>query len=135
MSHLERQIEAPTAAAKRVADLVTAMPSETTRAPRNLSATLLGRLREIERQHGGHVPLHGRLFAQWMHHAYPRECPYPHEAGALSPQTPDEWMRETGEESTKADVEERKKARVTQHLLQRWRLRSGTSGPAGPRQA
>ncbi|OLP24478.1 hypothetical protein AK812_SmicGene48940, partial [Symbiodinium microadriaticum] len=22
-------------------------------------------------------PLHGRLFAQWMHYAFPHECPYP----------------------------------------------------------
>ena len=27
------------------------------------------------------VPLHGRLLAQWKHHAYPRECAYSHELG------------------------------------------------------
>jgi hypothetical protein len=37
---------------------------------------------------GGLVPLHGRLFAQWLHYAFPRECPFPHKTGetvALSP--------------------------------------------------
>merc|ERR1719409_2666061 len=27
-----------------------------------------------------------------MHHAFPRECPFPHVAGATAPRTPDEWM-------------------------------------------
>ncbi|CAE7211809.1 unnamed protein product [Symbiodinium sp. CCMP2592] len=27
------------------------------------------------------VPLHGRLFAQWLHHAFPRDCPFPHVSG------------------------------------------------------
>lgn len=37
---------------------------------------------------GGMVPLHGRLFMQWLHYAFPQECPFPHKAGeivALSP--------------------------------------------------
>jgi len=46
-------------------------------------------LREIAKASpGGMVPLHGRLFAQWLHYAFPRECPFPHKAGetvALSP--------------------------------------------------
>ena len=44
----------------------------------------MARLDEIASLHAGPVPLHSRLFRQWMHHAYPRECPYPHEAGDLS---------------------------------------------------
>merc|ERR1719263_2324591 len=50
--------------------------------------------------HGGQVPMHGRLFAQWMHHAFPRECPFPHLTGTINPQTPDEWMRETNQTNT-----------------------------------
>merc|ERR1719343_1639826 len=30
---------------------------------------------QIGKRHAGKVPPHGRLFAQWLHHAYPRECP------------------------------------------------------------
>merc|ERR1719237_1253156 len=46
----------------------------------------------IAQQHGGHVPLHGRLFAQWMNHAFPNECPQPRAPGvAEAPMTHDEW--------------------------------------------
>merc|ERR1719499_1471929 len=27
-----------------------------------------------------------------MHHAYPNECPYPHEAGLADPSSPEQWM-------------------------------------------
>lgn len=106
MSHLERQVGAPEAPELQVAQLVAALPSDTVKAPRYLPSTLLGRLSEIARGNRGLVPLHGRLFAQWMHHAFPRECPYPHEAGTTSPQTPDEWMQMTGQETHKLSREE-----------------------------
>ena len=28
-------------------------------------------------RNGGEVPLHGLLFAQWLHYAFPNECPHP----------------------------------------------------------
>eukprot|EP00421_Protoceratium_reticulatum_P011090 CAMPEP_0168403962 /NCGR_PEP_ID=MMETSP0228-20121227/24396_1 /TAXON_ID=133427 /ORGANISM="Protoceratium reticulatum, Strain CCCM 535 (=CCMP 1889)" /LENGTH=476 /DNA_ID=CAMNT_0008417575 /DNA_START=52 /DNA_END=1480 /DNA_ORIENTATION=+ len=46
--------------------------------------------------HGGMVPLHGRLFAQWLHLAYPRECPYPHVTGTFRSQAEKEWGEEAG---------------------------------------
>merc|ERR1719273_1646743 len=52
----------------------------------------LRRLGQIAELHGGQVPLHGRLFAQWMHHAYPRECSFPHVIGASNRMSPSEWM-------------------------------------------
>jgi len=54
-----------------------------------LSKSMKRQLEDIARASpGGLVPLHGRLFAQWLHYAFPRECPFPHRAGetvALSP--------------------------------------------------
>jgi len=54
-----------------------------------LSPSMKRQLTDIARASpGGLVPLHGRLFAQWLHYAFPRECPFPHKAGeivALSP--------------------------------------------------
>jgi len=97
LGHLERKVGAPQAPEMEVARLVAALPSDTVEAPRFLSSAVLGRLSEIAASNGGLVPLHGRLFAQWMHHAFPRECPYPHEAGTTSPQTPDEWLQRFGE--------------------------------------
>lgn len=108
MTSLEKQILNATAKPQRIAELVAAMPSDTVEAPRELSPMLLQRLDQVARNHGGEVPIHGRLFAQWMHHAYPRECPYPHLVGTTSPQTPDEWMRETGQ-TTQASPEEMKR--------------------------
>jgi hypothetical protein len=83
--HLEQSIAGPSASAARIASVVASLSSSTVDAPRNLTGALLQRLENIASSHGGSVPLHGRLFAQWMHHAFPRECPYPHVAGTTDP--------------------------------------------------
>lgn len=108
MAHIEKEVAAPSAPPGQIAELVSALPSQTVEAPRKLSSTLLRRLDQVADLHGGKVLLHGRLFAQWMHHAYPRECPYPHELGTTSPQTPDEWMQGTGQKASTASPEEMK---------------------------
>jgi len=46
------------------------------------------KLRRIASMHGGKVPLHGRLFAQWLHYAFPRECPFPHKSTTEAARTP-----------------------------------------------
>jgi len=97
LGHLEQEIAAPTATPERIAELIENLPSSTVEAPRSLSKALRDRLEEVASHHEGMVPLHGRLFGQWMHHAFPRECPYPHVSGSTKPVTPDEWM-ETGNE-------------------------------------
>jgi len=88
-SHLEHEIGAPDASPAQIASVVAALPSSTVRANRTLPISLLQRLDEIAQAHGGAVPLHGRLFAQWMHHAYQRECPFPHASGVTQPE--DMW--------------------------------------------
>jgi len=105
LGHLEQKIAAPEATSTRIAALVSELSSSSVAAPHKLSPALLDRLGEIAAQNGGSVPLHGRLFAQWMHHAFPRECPYPHVSGTTNPQTPDEWLESTGEETTATDAE------------------------------
>merc|ERR1719197_533688 len=98
MGELDRQIAAPTALPAQVASAVSQISSSSVDAPRNLTATLLDRLDEVSSRNGGSVPLHGRLFAQWMHHAFPNECPYPHVSGSTAPKRPDEWMAERQED-------------------------------------
>jgi hypothetical protein len=49
-----------------------------------LSESLKGRLREVGDRHEGKVRLHSRLFAQWLHYVFPRECPYPHKSGTIN---------------------------------------------------
>merc|ERR1719251_801462 len=104
--HLEKEIAAPSAPPTRIADVVSSLHSDTVVAPRNLSVTLLRRLDDIAGLHGGLVPIHGRLFSQWMHHSYPRECPFPHVSGTMNPMSPDEWMAVNGIENLEASVDE-----------------------------
>jgi len=107
MGHLERSIAAPEATSARIAELVAKLPSDTVDAPRNLTTSLHTLLGQIADHHGGQIPLHSRLFAQWMHHAYPLECPYPHTAGTTRPLTQDEFMDLTGHDDVTHSEEER----------------------------
>jgi hypothetical protein len=99
MGHLESSIKAPEAPVQTILDLVSNLPSSTVEAPRALQTSLVEKLHEVAEPHAGYVQLHGRMFGQWMHHAFPRECPFPHVAGTTAPRTPDEWMDTTGAES------------------------------------
>mmetsp|Transcript_55112 Transcript_55112/g.98353 ORF Transcript_55112/g.98353 Transcript_55112/m.98353 type:complete len:557 (-) Transcript_55112:31-1701(-) len=100
MGNLEHKITVPEASPEQLAEIVSRMPSATVAAPRTLSTELQDRLREVAEFHGGKVPLHGRLFAQWLHHAYPRECPYPHTNGTVNPMKPSQWNAASGQTST-----------------------------------
>jgi len=77
MSELEGHIKAPVASPRRILRLVSNMSSSSIEAPRQLHESLESQLRAIAEQSNGRVHLHGRLFAQWLHHAFPNECPYP----------------------------------------------------------
>jgi len=93
MGQVEREVAEPETTTATILQTVSKMSSSTVTGPRELSGELHSRLGEIAEHHEGLVPLHGRLFAQWMHHAFPRECPFPHKSGTTNPMTPDEWMK------------------------------------------
>eukprot|EP00415_Alexandrium_ostenfeldii_P002536 UN2536 len=59
--------------------------------PPHLDASLRSQLTQIAASSGGKVPLHGRLFAQWLHYVFPRECPFPHKVGSTVAMTPTEY--------------------------------------------
>merc|ERR1719333_1728781 len=70
------------------------------------SSILMTRLTEIDAYHKGKIPLHGRLIAQWLHFVFPRECPYPHMAKSINPQTPASWEAVAGQDAaTASDAE------------------------------
>jgi len=92
LGRVEQQVKKPSAPSSQIASIISGLQSDTVHAPRNLSSALLGRLEQIADHHGGIVPLHGRLFAQWMHHAFPRECSFPHVIGATNRISAAEWM-------------------------------------------
>jgi len=96
MRVLEREIAGPSAVPARIAGVVSGLRSDTVDAPRNLSTKSLTRLNDIAAYHDGVVPLHGRLFAQWMHHAYPRECVFPQISGTTDPMSQNEWNHRFG---------------------------------------
>merc|ERR1719410_2679089 len=106
LGHVEEEIKAPSALPSQIAAIVSGLHSDTVHAPRNLSSALMNRLGQIAELHGGQVPLHGRLFAQWMHHAYPRECSFPHVIGALNRMSPSEWMDMHDIDSAEASEQE-----------------------------
>jgi len=62
-------------------------------------------LQEVADAHDGRVPIHGRLFAQWLHHLFPHECPYPHLSGSKHPQWVDDFEQETGKSAALTDAE------------------------------
>jgi len=95
LDKLEHHFAAPSATPSSIVQAVSGMASSTVAAGRTLHPVLVSRLEEIAQHHGGTVPLHGRLFSQWMHHAYPRECPYPHLAGSVKPQRLMEYKKDT----------------------------------------
>jgi len=115
MAQVEQHVQQPEAALAQVGQVVSMLESDTVHAPRNLSSTLLARLSDIAKEHDGLVPLHGRLFAQWMHHAFPRECPFPH-VGRSETMLPEDWMDATAEITVE----------VSDRELQQWK--SGAKG-------
>jgi hypothetical protein len=96
LGHVERELKSPTADPNKIAKIIANLPSASVAAGRKLSATLIQRLEELGDHHDDRIPIHGRLFAQWMHLAYPRECPFPHVSGTIQPKTARE-MRADGQ--------------------------------------
>eukprot|EP00933_Yihiella_yeosuensis_P015006 TRINITY_DN1320_c0_g1_i1.p1 TRINITY_DN1320_c0_g1~~TRINITY_DN1320_c0_g1_i1.p1 ORF type:complete len:602 (-),score=123.89 TRINITY_DN1320_c0_g1_i1:59-1753(-) len=91
MNELEAKVLAPSASPQRLLDLVSNMSSSTVDSHRRLSADMTTKLHGIAEYHDGEVPLHGRLFAQWMHHAFPNECPFPEVLKTAATLTPGHW--------------------------------------------
>jgi len=106
MTTLEQKISSGMAKPQEILEIVSSLPSATVPRDRQISVGMAQKLERLAENNGGLVPLHGRLFALWMHHAYPRECPHPHKTGTTSPQTPDEWMETTGQTESSLSKEE-----------------------------
>mmetsp|Transcript_188 Transcript_188/g.499 ORF Transcript_188/g.499 Transcript_188/m.499 type:complete len:545 (+) Transcript_188:67-1701(+) len=84
MNELAAHVQAPFAEAELLHGIIANLSSSSVDAPRVIRQPLVDKLHEIAGRHGGMVPLHSRLFAQWMHFAFPAECPYPSHGGKLS---------------------------------------------------
>jgi len=89
LAKLEIEIAAPTATPEQISNVLGADPG--------LASVSLS---DLASMYGGMIPIHGRAFAQWMHEAYPRKCPRPLPEGLSHIHDPEDWMTETGRDST-----------------------------------
>merc|ERR1719189_2253026 len=97
---VEAAIAAPTATADDVLNVVSNVTVGTDE-PARLDDAMREKLVRIAQLHGGKVPLHGRLFAQWLHYAFPHECAFPQKAGSAVTSTPGQY----GDHSIATDSE------------------------------
>jgi len=92
LNELEASIRAPAATPQRIITLASNLTSSSMLVPRTVSADLVGKLHSIAERNDGEVPLHGRLFAQWLHWAFPHECPFPHVSADGSELSAHHWL-------------------------------------------
>jgi hypothetical protein len=95
MATLETRIRAPTATVEEIVYAMGAVTTDFLEEPRNLTkgTRLRAMLEEVGEASDDSINLHGRLLAQWLHYAFPHECPYPQSAGTTAPQTVREWEK------------------------------------------
>lgn len=94
LAEIEEIVGAPTADPAELLTIVSGLSAQATLdddSPPALSTSLRGQVEQIAVVHGGRVPLHGRLFAQWLHYVFPRECVFPHRSGAVKSIAPMEF--------------------------------------------
>jgi len=94
LGQLEKQLGMPAATPTEIVKAL--QGSQASLRSGRLAPSLRRRLQEVADYHDGRVPIHGRLFAQWLHHVYPHECPYPHMSGSKHPQWVQDFEEETG---------------------------------------
>jgi hypothetical protein len=100
---IEQKLSAPEAPPSSIVDVISEISGASSVAP-----WLRERLDEVAHIHNGQVPLHGRLFAQWLHYVYPRECQFPPVPDMSKPQHREEIEKhfEAGREASKEVMEE-----------------------------
>lgn len=87
---IERQVGAPVANADSLLAIVS-NESGYSEDPKELTGALKAQLRRIAELNNGVIPLHGRLFQQWLHYVFPTECAFPHKIGTVHALTPGEF--------------------------------------------
>jgi len=90
LAQVEDAVGEPVATVDAVLNVVNSMTNGDDE-PARLDGALRSQLQRIADTNGDRVPLHGRLFAQWLHYAFPRECAFPHKTGEKSAMTPNQF--------------------------------------------
>jgi len=92
LSQVEEAVQGPVASSKQVMIAIMNMTEEDDHG--RLQGNLFNQLDKIAKTHQNKIPLHGRLFGQWMHYAFPQECPFAHRAGTVQAKSPMEFGNE-----------------------------------------
>merc|ERR1740121_2869687 len=130
MGYVEAAIGSPVGSVEdvlRVAENLTNGDDERAK----LDDSLRTQLSKIAGNHGGKIPLHGRLFAQWLHYAFPSECPFPHVAGSAAALTPlqygdnfavsaEDVTKQLAEDAIKSDLDKQVNASAEQWQMSQW---------------
>jgi len=107
LDELEGVIRAPTAAPEEILPVIERLTSGFDDGEPRITPALKSQLREIARANSGKVPIHGRLFAQWLHYVFPLECPFPHMRGTTTTLAPlafgDDYMASEEEMANHAE--------------------------------
>lgn len=77
VNELEERVQVSEVPLEKLLDAISHISSSTVTAPRTLSEDLVRGAAAIVDHHWGFVPLHSGEFKQWLHYAFPNECPYP----------------------------------------------------------
>eukprot|EP00929_Paragymnodinium_shiwhaense_P066065 TRINITY_DN33104_c0_g1_i1.p1 TRINITY_DN33104_c0_g1~~TRINITY_DN33104_c0_g1_i1.p1 ORF type:complete len:917 (+),score=249.28 TRINITY_DN33104_c0_g1_i1:140-2890(+) len=93
MRDVESQVKSPAPSLAELLPVLSKLRSTSVLAGRELTTSLKDKIEAIAEQSGGVVPLHGRLFAQWLHWAFPNECPYPSKIDPDTSLMPVEYQR------------------------------------------
>jgi len=83
-AELEEAIGGPLATPGQLLAVIANMTGSLEEDRVTIDSYLVKQLEDIAHASQGKVPLHGRLFAQWLHYAFPHECPFPHKEGTIS---------------------------------------------------
>eukprot|EP00927_Polykrikos_kofoidii_P078661 TRINITY_DN75469_c0_g1_i1.p1 TRINITY_DN75469_c0_g1~~TRINITY_DN75469_c0_g1_i1.p1 ORF type:complete len:575 (-),score=86.21 TRINITY_DN75469_c0_g1_i1:116-1738(-) len=75
---LEAKVQAPVASPDRVLRIVNEFLHLLSETPRVLPPQLTRQLNRIAKTSGGDIPLHSDAFVEWLHYAFPNECPLRH---------------------------------------------------------
>jgi hypothetical protein len=98
LAHFESQIQGPVASPSQILAAAATLPLRTVHSGVSLEPGSLVNeaLQQVAGIHGGVVPLHARLFSEWLHYVFPSECKYPYPSGAIESLSRAEWYLRTG---------------------------------------
>eukprot|EP00747_Dinoflagellata_sp_TGD_P162755 gnl/TRDRNA2_/TRDRNA2_180710_c0_seq1.p1 gnl/TRDRNA2_/TRDRNA2_180710_c0~~gnl/TRDRNA2_/TRDRNA2_180710_c0_seq1.p1 ORF type:complete len:573 (+),score=110.15 gnl/TRDRNA2_/TRDRNA2_180710_c0_seq1:83-1801(+) len=103
-AELEKAIGGPVATPVQLLGVIANMTGSLEEDHITIDAYLVKQLEDIAKASQGKIPLHGRLFAQWLHYAFPHECPFPHKAGTARNLAPGDFGH--GHKATEDEMRE-----------------------------